>query len=128
MKNYYKALHNIAINKTNQETPLTLHVANYWLDELPNYSEQTENAAIKSWYSDLMQGGCQSGFISELIYYKDTHAFFNEYSDDIFALLDELEDSIGEPIRVKDDRKNFYAWLGFEETARKIADRIGLEY
>ncbi len=78
-------------------------------------------------FDDLFYGGCASGMIGHLIYYHDTHKFYDRYYDGIDELRDELEDSIGEPLRVKGDLKNWYAWLGFEETARKVADTLGLK-
>lgn len=125
MKEYKNKLENLAIS-TNT-SPLKHYVANYWLNEAENYGEKTDNAAIKSWFLDLQRGGCKSGFIPSLIYYSDTHKFFDEYSDDIFSLLDDLEENYGEQIKVEGDRKNFYAWVAFEETARQIAEEIGLE-
>ena len=112
-------------NNENGET-LKKYVAEYWLDELDNYTDNRKKA-VQDWYNDLMKGGCQNGMISSLIYYKDTHAFFDKYSNEIFELVDEFEDSLGEPMKIKDDRKNFYAWFGFEEMAREIAEEIGIE-
>lgn len=39
----------------------------------------------------------------------------------------EKEESSGQAIKFEGDIKNFYAWLGFEETARNLAEKIGLE-
>ncbi len=38
----------------------------------------------------------------------------------------EWEDSIGEPIRIKGDLKNFLAWFAFEEIAYQMAQKMGL--
>jgi hypothetical protein len=108
------------INQENGDT-LKKYVAQYWLDDADDYDNTID------WYNNLMQGGCQSGFISSLIYYSDTHAFYNKYADDIDDILADYEDMTGEAIKVKGDRRNFYAWLGFEETARQIAQELGIE-
>jgi len=71
---------------------------------------------------DVLQHGCQSGTVSELIYYKDTHKWYDEFYDEIEELREELENSLGEPLKVNGDLKNWYAWLGFEETTRKLYD------
>lgn len=84
-----------------------------------------ENA--KSYLQDVLQHGCQSGMVSGLIYYKDTLAFYNEHVDDIEALREETEDSIGEPLAIGYPSYNWLAWFGYEETARKIADELGIE-
>lgn len=112
-------------------TPLKKYVAQDIIDEADSYLEKGQKLnkkAIQSFLEDLNTSGCQGGMISGLIYYSDTHAFFDKYSDDIFELIDELEASFGTPIEVKDkDRKNFYAWLAYEETARQIGQDLGIE-
>lgn len=82
---------------------------------------------IKTYIKDLLNHGCQSGMVSGLIYYKDTHAFFDTHYDDIEQLRQDLEENLGQPLEVKSDLKNYLAWLAFEETARKLSDKIGVE-
>ena len=96
-------------------------MANYILEEYSNDDE------IETFFSDLLNHGCQSGMITTLIYYYDTHKFYDEFYDEIEEIRDDLEESLGEVIKVKGDLKNFYAWLGFEEMTRTIADELGLE-
>lgn len=121
MKNKLKKI----IKETDNE--LKRYVAKYWLDSIENY-QGTDNANIKSWYLDLMQVGCQSGFISELIYYHDTKAFYIKYLEEIEELQDEYQEMTGEELDTKSTpRYNFLAWFAFEETARKIAEELGLE-
>jgi len=74
----------------------------------------------KTFFTDLMTYGCQSGMVSKLIYYTDTHKFFDKYYDQIDELREEIEDSFGEPLKIEGDLKNWLAWFAFEETARKI--------
>lgn len=81
---------------------------------------------LASFLRDLSMHGCVSGMCNSLIYYSDTHAFYDAWYEEIEELRNELEDGIGDAIEVKGDLKNFYAWLAFEETARKIAEEIGL--
>jgi len=87
----------------------------------------TENYALKSFFEDLFEHGCSSGMVSEMIYYKDTHAFTKRHLEDIMELVENLEEEMGEPLEIKDDRLNFYAWLAFEEIARKIYHDLGGE-
>lgn len=103
------------------------YVANEMLDGLDKYDGKTEKERLQGWYNDLMEGGCQSGFISDLIYYADTHKFYDKYYDEIEKIREELEEELGESLKPNGDLKNWYAWLGFEETARKIAEELGLE-
>ena len=101
---------------------LKKYIAEYWLNQIDGYNGEAEG-----WYKDLMQGGCKSGMVGGLIYYKDTHEFYNEYADEIDEILDEIAEETGEEVKPEHDRRNFYAWLGFEEMARKIAIEIGIE-
>jgi hypothetical protein len=91
------------------------------IESAENYQDP-DNEGIKSFFQDLMRGGCASGMISELIYYKDTHAFYNRYYDYIEDLRTQHEEDFGEPLTIKGDLKNFLAWYGYEETAYKIAN------
>ena len=118
-----KALKEIAENSENE---LEKDVALYWLDEVANY-----NGNVEGWIKDLLNHGCVSGMVGKLIYYVDTHAYYDKHYDNIEELITELEENTGENVcdwnKDKSDRKNFLAWLGFEEMARKIADKIGVE-
>ncbi len=79
-------------------------------------------------FRDLMRCGCQSGFIGSLIYYADTHAFLDRHYDEIEELRQEMEESLGEPLRIKGDLKNWLAWFAFEETAFRMArEDLGLD-
>lgn len=49
----------------------------------------------KQYMEDVMQHGCVSGMVTELIYYSDTEAWFNEFRDDIMELLYEVMDLYG---------------------------------
>jgi len=79
-------------------------------------------------FTDLASSGCQSGIVSSLIYYVDTHRFFDNFYGEIEALRKEYEDSTGEPLQIKGDLKNWLAWFAFEETAFQLArDALELE-
>lgn len=85
--------------------------------------EALDHEDIASFFSDLLQHGCQSGIVTSLIYYCDTHAFYDKHYDEIEAIRYELEEAFGEPLKPQGDLKNWYAWLAFEETARRICDK-----
>lgn len=97
---------------------------------------------IEIYINDLMQHGCQSGMVGELISYNDTIAFFNKYKKDILDLLEETMKEYGASSPAKifgknwDDEdyfireqhnQNLLAWFGFEETVRKIAYELELD-
>lgn len=81
-----------------------------------------------AFFRDLQGYGCASGLVSGLIYYADTHAFFEAHYDEIEDLRADVESSMGEPLRIRGDLKNFFAWFAFEETAYRMAvDDLELE-
>jgi hypothetical protein len=96
---------------------------------------------IKGFFDDLFYGGCASGFINDLIYYKDTLKFYIIYKDEINKLLNEtisnfgsLKEAFGEnydetdPLNLETNNQNLFAWFGFEETANRLCyDVLGLE-
>lgn len=84
--------------------------------------------SIENFFSDLLQHGCVSGMIGSLIYYQDTHRFFDKHYSEIEEIRYELEESFGTPLQPNGDLKNWFAWLAFEETAREIADELEIEW
>ena len=101
--------------------------------------------AVKDWYEyqvgegypeaveDLLQHGCQSGMVSDLIYYSDTVAFYKEHRREIDRLVRDLVEETGctinqlfkgwdssDPLANDTQNQNLLAWFGFEETARRL--------
>lgn len=107
--------------KTGTNSDLEIYIIDYILEEYSNDDD------IKDFFNDLFRSGCSSGMIGGLIYYKDTHRFYDEYYDEIEEMRLEWEESTGEKLYPDGDLKNWFAWFAFEETARKIAEEIGLE-
>jgi len=89
--------------------------------------EALDHEDIACFFSDLLQHGCVSGMIGSLIYYTDTHKFFDTHYDAIEELRMNYQENIGEPLEIKDNLKNFLAWYAFEETAYQMALELGLE-
>ena len=105
------------------------------------YSRDYESGA-RGFLEDLMQGGCQSGMVSGLIYYNDTVKFYKAHKKEIKALLADTlaETGYTDPVGLFGDKwdktdpfaddtynQNLLAWFGFEETARRLADKNGIE-
>ena len=82
--------------------------------------EALERESPQDFFVELAQYGCASGMVSSLIYYCDTHRFYDEYYDEIEDLRLEYEDNLGEPLKIKGDLKNFLAWFAFEETVYQL--------
>ena len=96
--------------------------------DVADYALNYHAADPAQFFADLARGGCASGFVSHLIYFADTRAYFDRHYDEIEDLREEFEDSTGEALRIRGDLKNTLAWFAFEETAFRIArDELGLE-
>lgn len=93
--------------------------------EARNYGNEFKE--IQSFFSDLLHHGCVSGFISKLIYYYDTHIFYDKYYNEIEDLRDYYEFQTGEPLKINGDLKNWFAWFAFEETAYQLANELGID-
>jgi len=84
--------------------------------------------------NDLLEHGCQSGIVSNLIYYTDTCKFYQNHRDEISRLLYEMLESTGlsipelfgekwdkeDPLALEQYNQNSLAWFAFEETVRGI--------
>lgn len=101
-----------------------------WLNDFPPTEREVE-------LEDLLQYGCESGIVGELIYYSDTTAFFEQHCKEISTLLAEMLDNTGytspaelfgskwdstDPLALDIQNQNLLAWFGFEEAARQLHD------
>ena len=121
--------------KAAAETKLEKAVAKWWSDKI-EYDDDQELIM-----EDLLRYGCQSGMVSELIYYTDTVKFYKRHKEEINGLLYEMIESIGEgpaglfgdkwdkeePLALQVLNQNLLAWFGFEEAARKLTTKLVLE-
>ncbi len=102
---------------------------------LKDNSESGKAADILSTAKDVTQYGCQSGCISQLIYYHDTVKFYKRHQKEIDQMLAELVSDVDEPPEkifrdwdrddplARDDyNQNMLAWFGFEEATRRLFD------
>ena len=55
-----------------------------WVESIIGGYENIENI-----FNDLFTGGCESGIVTDLIYYDDTLAFYNKYEHEIGIFLEE---------------------------------------
>lgn len=113
-------------------------------------AEETKNIILnhvdedyfEGWFEDLMQNGCVSGMVGELIYYCDTTKFYEKHQERINEMIKDLLWEIGadcmygifgdkfdseDPLCLETTNQNLLAWFAFEETARNLANEIGLE-
>ena len=117
-----------------EEKTLKNYVINYIIE-----TEYKTCDEIKGFFNDLFNGGCQSGFISGLIYYKDTNKFFDDFENEIEDLISQNMEEQGiktRPLFIDGlngsaenitQEKNLLSWFAFEETARSLAYELGIE-
>ena len=84
--------------------------------------------------ADVILEGCQSGIVSELIYYADCEAFYEKYKEEIWDRLSDMADDMGEPSilhlivtfngskEVGSDLqfRNLLAWWACEDVCREV--------
>lgn len=102
-------------------------------DNQGNITEAVINEAFsydnaEAFFEDLLQHGCQSWMVSSLIYYKDTHEFYDKHYDEIEDIRCQLEnDWIEVNIPSCTDLKNFFSWLAFEQRAYEIYNELSID-
>lgn len=122
-------LTNIKELKRSSDTPLTKRVCNYVISRWSDYTDK------KDIFTDVLNHGCQSGIVGELIYYTDTVRFYKQYKEEINGLLYDAMNGTRlyspselfgskwdkeDPLAQYDYNQNLLAWFGFEETLRNI--------
>ena len=95
-------------------------IAKIVIDEALDY----EN--VEWFFKDLLSYGCISWMVWGLVYYTDTHKFFDDNYYEIEEIRLELQENWCLEKYPDWDYKNYFAWLSFEEVARWIADSIGI--
>ena len=105
-----------------------------WINEIPKDEQE-------STINDVLQYGCVSGCVSELIYYKDTIKFYKDYENDINDELahtmhdcgfDSFVELFGDkwdkedPTALHTQNQNLLAWFGFENELRNVANELEL--
>ena len=102
---------------------LESHVAKWLMEQAEDYND------MEGVFRDLFHSGCQSGYVTHLIYSADCHAFVREYLAEIEHSLSDMAEELGAAvlgdILFKDHHFSFdrMAWLVFVETARSLAHR-----
>ena len=128
-------LANIKEIKKTTDNKLTKRVCNYVISRWNDYEDK------KHIFTDVLNYGCQSGVVGELIYYYDTVRFYKQYKEEINNLLCDAMDGTGlyapselfgdkwdkeDPLAQYDYNQNLLAWFGFEETLRNIGRKLHL--
>lgn len=112
------------------------------LEDAEGYEGEELQKQLESRLEDILQHGCISGTVSNLVYYNDTMAFYEEYKEDINELLYESMQDTGlsiqelfgdkfdeeDPLCIEQQNQNLLAWFGYEETARKLMYEVNPEW
>lgn len=104
----------------NQKRGIEQYVAKEFLDRI-------ENDELTTFLNTLQASGCSSGLISGLIYYYQTHEFYDTYYYEIEELREEYYLDNGTQPEINGDLKNFFAWFSFEITADRMISELGME-
>ena len=75
---------------------------------------------IQNFFIDLLTRGCVTGMVTSLIYYTDTHKFFDKHYDEILGIKEDYEERIGQPMKIESDIRNSLSWFCFERVAFNI--------
>tara|TARA_R110000824_G_scaffold92591_3_gene224502 strand:+ start:238 stop:600 length:363 start_codon:yes stop_codon:yes gene_type:complete len=107
-----------------------------WLEERELEGEEKEDTD-KQALKELIDHGCQSGIVSDLIYYHDTSKFYQRNKQEIGVLLADLLDNCGctihqlfrdwdqlDPLANDTHNQNLLAWFSFEETAMRYSNEL----
>lgn len=126
-ENNLNALNNKAITEKDY---LLQSVCEHFIDKIQDYDDP--KAAVE----ELLKYGCESGCVSELIYYSDTTAYYEANKEAINELLYNMLSECGlkspadlfgdkwddeDPLAIYDYNQNLLAWFAFEETTRRMA-------
>lgn len=89
-------------------------------------TDALENETPIDYLRDVAQHGCVSGVCTDLIYYNDTHEFFDTFYNDIQENLEHHEQMTGMKVNIDStsDIKNQLAWFGYESEVHKIHDEL----
>ncbi len=88
--------------------------------------EALDSDDIQNFFEELLRYGCSSGMIGSLIYYADTHKFYDAYYSEIEDIRLQIESEMGEPLKIEGDLKNTLVWTAFEWEAYNLASELGL--
>ena len=105
-------------------------------------NNQSNDEDLKTYINDILQHGCQSGIVSELIYHSDTLEFYNKYKTEINSLLQETFSNYGshnpldifgkswdieDPLCIDTQNQNLLSWFAMEEITRNLAYKLEIE-
>lgn len=131
MKNFTKK--QLRELKASTENKLTKKVINSILN-------QGNAEECNSYFEDVLNHGCISGIVCELISYHDTIKWYNKYKNEINELIKhmkfELDMNIDDlngfdtddMLCMEQQNQNLLAWFSYEQTCYDIMNQLELDY
>ncbi|WP_195536199.1 DUF7222 domain-containing protein [Bacillus paralicheniformis] len=98
---------------------MTNNTVREWLE---NWLDDSDDK--KTTLEDISSHGCQSGVVPELIYYSDTHKFFDVHYNSIMELVEEYREMTGSEVQFNGDLKNYYSWFAVEFMAWELLNEL----
>lgn len=89
------------------------------IDIILNHIGDYENPM--TFLEDIMNYGCASGIVPELIYFNETKCFFIKHMEEIFEIYNELKDNLSADFEA--DANNL-SWLAFEYMVNEIYNEV----
>ena len=98
--------------------------------------------SFETFLNELLTYGCVTGYISELVYYNQTHEFTKRHATEINELVHNHLSMVGfdspaelfgekwdkeDTLCLDNNNRNLLAWFAMEETAREIGISLDLE-
>ena len=105
-----------SIVENTMEGTLKHEVAEIIMDQV----DGLDNEEILSTVEEMVTYGCQSGIVSALITYSDTEKFFDNHSNEIFELLENMRQEGIIDMNNFTLSKNNLSWFAFETIAQEI--------
>lgn len=103
------------LNNMYGESELKDNVIDIILDHIEDYEEE------KGFLEDIINYGCSSGMIGELIYYSETKCFFIKHMEEIFDIYNSIKDNLSSDFEVN---ANNLSWLAFEYVVNEIYNEV----
>ena len=79
---------------------------------------------ILTTFNDILTYGCVSGAVNALITYSDTEKFFDNHSNEIFELVEDMKQEGMIDMNNFELSKNNLAWFAFETIAQEIYQEL----
>ena len=106
-----------SILENTMEGTLKHDVAEIIMDQV---EELDNNNEVLELVKEIVTYGCQSGIVSALIAYSDTEKFFDNHSNEIFELVEDMRQEGIIDMNNFELSKNNLAWFAFEIVAQEI--------